>query len=301
MIRRLAKWAAESVLGGPLVSPLIRLRGRSLILAYHNVVSAPEEAGSDASLHVDLERFQAHLNELLRTHRVVSLDELLKDSSAGSCRAALTFDDAARGVVRSAVPELARWGLPATLFVVPGHLERAFWWDRVTGREEDVERFRIHVLEQLRGDGDAALEAAPEWGLDVVDAPSAAHAAGEAELRAALKHPGISLGSHSWTHPNLAALGANALEEELRRPLEWLEARFDPSRVSRWLSYPYGLYSRDVERAAVAAGYRGGLRIEGGCLDAAARVGVVSVPRVNVPAGLSTRGLRLRVAGLRAG
>jgi peptidoglycan/xylan/chitin deacetylase (PgdA/CDA1 family) len=301
VIRRPAKFAAEALLGGSLASPIIRLRGRSLVLAYHNVVASRAEAGSDASLHVDLDLFREHLDALLRTHQVVPLDDLLENHTDQERRAALTFDDACRGAVRYAVPELARRGLPATLFVVPGHLGRAFWWDRVRGPMDEVHAFRDHVLEELDGDGDAALEAAPGWGLDVVDAPSTAHPADEEELRRALEHPGIQLGSHSWNHRNLAALRGEALEEELRRPIEWLESRFETSRLSRWIAFPYGLYDRDVEEAAAAAGYRGGLRIDGGCLGATGRLRGVSVPRVNVPAGLSARGLRLRIAGLLTG
>jgi peptidoglycan/xylan/chitin deacetylase (PgdA/CDA1 family) len=68
--------------------------------------------------------------------------------------------------------------------------------------------------------------------------------------------------------------------------------------VVDWLSYPYGRWSPSVVEAARRAGYRGGLRIEGGRVSAGADPFLT--PRVNVPSGLSVDGLELRCAGLMA-
>ena len=112
--------------------------------------------------------------------------------------------------------------------------------------------------------------------------------------------PGITFGAHSWGHPNLTRVTAARLQDELRRPLQWLRDRFTP--VIDWLAYPYGCWSPEVEEAAGAAGYRAAVRVDGGWLPRAApRVPAAArfhLPRLNVPAGVSAEGFVLRCAGL---
>jgi peptidoglycan/xylan/chitin deacetylase (PgdA/CDA1 family) len=103
------------------------------------------------------------------------------------------------------------------------------------------------------------------------------------------------LASHTWSHPNLAALEPAELTAELTRPLAWLRDGFpEPLAV---LAYPYGRSSPQVEAAAAAAGYRAALRIDGGWLRSG-RGRTHALPRLNVPSGLSLQGFRLRTAGL---
>ena len=91
---------------------------------------------------------------------------------------------------------------------------------------------------------------------------------------------------------------ASELAEELTRPLEWLRARFGATLPV--LTYPYGLQSTAVQRAADQAGYQSAFLITGGWLP---RTDLqrqrFALPRLNVPAGLSLRGFEMRVSGLR--
>src|SRR5207237_1432026 len=124
----------------------------------------------------------------------------------------------------------------------------------------------------------------------------AALVASEAELRSATRHPGITLGSHTWTHPNLVRLGGgDELREELRRPLGWLRERF--TSVIPWLSYPYGLATPAVEAAAREVGYTAALALGGGWFPST-RVNRWAVPRENIPSGLSENGFVIRSSGL---
>jgi hypothetical protein len=65
------------------------------------------------------------------------------------------------------------------------------------------------------------------------------------------------------------------------------------------LAYPYGISSPEVERAAKAVGYMAAFRVHGGWMKRADTRW--SLPRFNVPAGLSRAGFRLRLAGHFAG
>lgn len=320
------RWLAAS----PLPALLAGGRGGAVILAYHNVVPSGEPRCGDRSLHLRQEDFAAQLDVLQSTFNVLPLNELT--SSPGSRpRVAVTFDDAYSGAARAGVHELARRGLPATLFVVAGAAPgEHFWWDRMAGDDGLEPSLRDDALGRLGGRGDRILASAggvekqlipggslhraadvalcpasPATATNVpgVDAharalPAHAAAASDDELRSAARVPGITLASHGWSHADLAALEAGELRMELNDSIASLRRRFGGA-VIPWISYPYGRVSPGVTQAAREAGYRGGLRVEGG----AVRPGgdPLALPRVNVPAGVSPDGFRLRARGWEVG
>jgi len=301
LIRSAAKRTAERLLVASGAADLYRarFRGRRLILAYHNI--SPDDAipVGDRSLHLPRKKFAEQLDILKRTSVVVPLQELLQDGNRDSSgpRVAITFDDAYRGAVTAGVEELARRSMPATIFVVPTLLNDAeFWWDSVSGMNGDglSPTLRHRLLSEEGGKGSAVLERMSE-GDPRPDMPPASRAASEQELTTAVQQPGISLGSHTWSHPNLTRLSSEELTEELVNSLQWLRNRFD--HVMPWLSYPYGLSTPAVENAAEAAGYAAALRVEGGWIGKEP-IDRFSLPRLNIPAGLSSDGFRLRVSGL---
>ncbi len=128
----LFKSVFERVMSSTPIGSLGRRRRRHqvLVLAYHNVVPDDEVGQGDLSLHLGFKQFVAQLDELERTHQVIALTDAF-GVAAGRPRAVLTFDDAYRGAVELALPELARRGLPATVFVATGLLGCGPpWWDR---------------------------------------------------------------------------------------------------------------------------------------------------------------------------
>jgi len=276
-----------------------RRRGSTLILAYHNVVADDAPPFGDRSLHLPLTQFRSQLDRLQETHDVVDVASVhsspLKSDKPRVC---FTFDDAYRGALTLALPELVRRGIPATVFVAPGLLGTAgCWWDRLASPDGGglSPGVRDHVLNRLRGDSAAALAWARTQRMALAALPANAAIATEGELRAAAELPGITLGAHTWSHCNLARVDESAFERELVEPLAWLRERFE--RVVPWLAYPYGLSGPDTADWARRAGYQGTLRIEGGWLSAASAVGL-ALPRLNVPTGLSSDGFTLRASGL---
>jgi peptidoglycan/xylan/chitin deacetylase (PgdA/CDA1 family) len=299
-VRAGLKQAVESLLIGAGVAGLARrrVRRRTLVLAYHNVVPDDAPPAGDLSLHIGRSRFAAQLDELSRHAEIVPLEQALAAPAGGRPRMAITFDDAYRGAVTLGVDELSRRGLPATIFTAPGLLGgHAFWWDALAepgaGLGDDVRR---RGLEELRGQDAAIRTRAEASGRPGLDLPDYARSASENELRDAVHRGNVTLGSHTWSHPSLPRLSRAEVAAELSRSRDWLAARFGAAFVP-WLSYPYGHFSPMVKEEAAAAGYHGALAIEGGWT----RVPPPSryaVPRLNVPAGLSARGFALRAAGL---
>ena len=274
-----------------------RVRARTLVLAYHNILPDGEVVTGDLSLHLPQREFAHQLDAVAETHDVVSITEFAETSISKRPRVVITFDDAYAGALTCGVDELVARGMPATIFVAPGLLGSVTWWDILAARSGGVipDEVRRRALD-LRGshaqkilDGDNAIPAA-------LRAPGISARIGtESQLLEAAGRPGITIGSHTWTHPNLSTLDDESLDAELSRPREWLQGRF--RRVVPWVSYPYGLFTDSVKRAAERAGYHGAFRIDGGWVPASAG-DPYAIPRLNIPAGLSLNGFRLRVSGL---
>jgi peptidoglycan/xylan/chitin deacetylase (PgdA/CDA1 family) len=281
-----------------------RAGGDTLVLAYHNVVPDGHEAAvGERSLHLPQAAFAAQLDALLRTHEVVRLNRIFDAAPVKKPRAVITFDDVYRGAMQAGVAELTARSLPATFFVSPGLLGRdSFWWDAMaaaTGGELPSSE-RDHALTALAGRDEAVRSWASSSEREMHPSPPHAQPVTEGELvrAVAAAGPGITLGSHGWSHVALPGVDRTDLRRELTRSLEWLRVRFR-SRVIPWISYPYGLSSPEVEAEAGAAGYAGGLCISGGWIG---RNGTspFSLPRLNVPSGITLHGFRLRSCGVLA-
>lgn len=271
-----------------------------VILAYHNIVPTGSEITGDRSLHIPQAAFARQLDVLAHTHDVMPLPMALSTTTARGKRpaAAITFDDAYSGAVTAGVSELARRGLPATIFVAPAFLDgRPFWWDvlalgRPLGMTDEV---RDRALTVHRGDSDAILAEADPRGELATRVPGHARGASVHDLTLTARTAGLTLASHTWSHANLAALDATRLTVELTRSLEWLRALF--GNVLSYVSYPYGLSSPRVEQAAADAQYEAAFRISGGWMHVPPQT-PFALPRVNIPSGASIAGFQLRAAGL---
>jgi peptidoglycan/xylan/chitin deacetylase (PgdA/CDA1 family) len=123
-----------SVLGRirALGTKLRRPRPRGLILMYHRVTAGIADPWR---LCVSPENFAQQLDELKRSWRVTSLEELATRTDGGGrpLPVAITFDDGYADNLHAGVPALADRGLPATFFVVSGMVDaaREFWWDEL--------------------------------------------------------------------------------------------------------------------------------------------------------------------------
>ena len=284
----------ERALAGPAAARLGRRRriGQRLVLAYHNVVPAGTAAGGDCSLHLDFDDFRRQL-DALRQARVVSLETAL-NPSIGDPVVAITFDDAYASAVTLALPELAARGFPSTMFVAPGLLDQGMpWWDRLAAGGEVPEAVRLRCLQVLGGEPPRIEREMGGAMPDRLD-PELSIVSHE-QLRHAATLPGITFGSHTWSHPNLSRQNEPSLGSELRRPLEWLRATF-PAITRPWVAYPYGLFTSGVEEAARAVGYEAGFAVTGGWSGKSDRP--MALPRLNIPSGLSVEGFRARIAGL---
>jgi peptidoglycan/xylan/chitin deacetylase (PgdA/CDA1 family) len=262
-------------------------------------VPAGDPLLGDRSLHLPLDEFQPQL-DLLETHfRVVPLQELLSSAGCGQKHtAAITFDDAYRGTLSLGVPELIKRGLPATIFVPPGLLgSRGFWWDRVSKDSEEgiPPSVREKALWDHAGRQPSILDWAATFTSQDPDLPTHFKPAAEEEVLEAASCRGISLASHTWSHVNLAAVPREEACSELKRSFDWLRACSSSSTV---ISYPYGCWTPHLETDAREIGYEYGLLIQGGLFQPrTVRQSPFSIPRMNIPRGLSRNGFLARISG----
>jgi peptidoglycan/xylan/chitin deacetylase (PgdA/CDA1 family) len=203
--------------------------GRHVILCYHSVNPSP------GYLSLTPELFDAHLAWLQRHADVVSLGELVGGRGAGRTpQVAITFDDGYADNHTHALPLLAVRGLTATFFLTAGFLERD-----------------AGVLRELAETWHTPVDELAPLSWDQVK-----------EMRSA----GMTFGSHTWSHRNLAQINEAEVERELTRSRKVLEERL-AEPVSA-VAYPWGKLRRHVtERTFAAAGQTG------------YRLGVFSLPR----------------------
>jgi peptidoglycan/xylan/chitin deacetylase (PgdA/CDA1 family) len=274
-----------------------RVQGKRLILAYHGIIPDGESPAGEPALFVTQRDFAMQLDVLAAEAEVVAL-ERIDEPDDGRPRVAITIDDAYRGAVNVGVRELAARSLPATIFVAPARLNNhVFWWDALLyGSGKLDEKLRNHALHRLGGQDERVRAWAAKAGIPARDqVPAYAQSATSAELAEALRFRGITLGSHTWSHPNLASLDTVEVATEVCRSRDWLRAEFG-ERAIDWLAYPYGLESVQARAAVADACYAGALCIGGGW-HSPADVSPFARPRFSIGAGLSIAGLRLRLQG----
>ncbi len=103
------------------------------ILMYHRVHDA---TSGPSGLCVSRAHFTEHMEHLRRHYSVLSLRKLAALLAGGRLperAVVLTFDDGYADNLWNAKPILARWDLPATVFVATGYVgqSREFWWDEL--------------------------------------------------------------------------------------------------------------------------------------------------------------------------
>lgn len=279
------------------IPALRRRRAGAAIFTFHNVVPddlMPERC--DTSLHVPLSAFQDYLAVIADGYTVVPLAELgarVRQSRPVDRLAAITFDDAYRGVLLHAMPALARRGLPASVFVVSGATAApaAFWWDLLANGGSVPAQVRDRALGELRGDREKILAQFPAGDVPM---PPALLPASWCEVRGASRS-GVTIGSHTVSHRNLSSLDQLGLREELERARAEIGAALGalPDEVA----YPYGLHNVDVINAARHAGYTTGVTMQFGLVTRGQDP--LALPRINVPAGISQAALECWAAGIR--
>jgi peptidoglycan/xylan/chitin deacetylase (PgdA/CDA1 family) len=323
------KEAAARVLSALGVAALFRRRHRDrlLVLMYHGLVERPPRTPCWHLLDVAAFRRQARF--LARRYRVLPLSEALLRLEAGSLpprACAITFDDGFRSVATLAAPELARHGLPATVFLTTGLVgtRRVAWADRVhlafeaapgapadlsavglgrvdLGSARERARALAAVLEALKALPRAEKDAALARLLAVLDPREAPDPGPFEALRwedvEALEGSGLfELGPHTTRHEILSRCEDEVVEREVVASTAALRERLRAPPLA--FSYPNGR-PQDFDARARAAVLRTGLRYAFSTVEGFVHPGSdrLALPRVGVGGDLSLPRLALLASG----
>lgn len=262
----------------------------SLVLAYHNVVADDDAGKGDASLHLPVSEFRRQLQVARSEATIVDLPTLLDKIGEPGRRIAVTFDDAYLGCMTHGLENCALEEVIPTVFVAPGLFGTLPAWDvaAASGRWSHADRERFLV--ELEG---RSLLANREIDTQL---PETYRIATAAEVERAVARFGCHLGNHTYHHVNLSRLDGPIMCDELRECHASVAAM--GARAVDVVAFPYGLAPAPALRDELALWCRAAFLVEGGWL-AGPTFDVMSLPRLNVPAGLSLNGFRTRLRGWR--
>lgn len=174
--------------------------GKAVVLLFHRV----DDRFPGDPITCSRREFAEYCAFLHHYYDVITLGDLatrLRTGGELTGRVVITFDDGYLDNYEVAAPELQRYGLPATFFVVTGFIgsSRVPWWD-------------------------ADLPHAPDWmSWDQVRALAAA---------------GFDIGAHTMNHVDLGVVNVAEAEREIYGSRDRLELEL--GRRARHFSYPYG-------------------------------------------------------------
>ncbi len=259
-----------------------RLTGsQAVILLYHRV--GPRE-DNWSSVPVDPAAFERHLRYLAQNFKVLPLREiaqsLIESQPLPEKTAAITFDDGYKDNYLHAYPLLKKYGLPATIYLTAGHIEKdeLFWWDKVSYL---VEHTSLKALE-LPQIGSLDFSSRPKkrqaiahirktlktWRevdkQELID--NLAKSAGVVIPPGTAKNlfltwqevkqmqaGGIELGAHGVTHANLTNLALPQAENEIVLSKKIIEEELQAHVLS--FSYPNGDFSGELSEIVKKSGY----------------------------------------------
>lgn len=241
-------------------------RRRYQVLCYHKVSRDPHPFFRP----LDPEDFERQVLFLKEHYTVLDLEELIDRSIRGDIPpkgVAITFDDGYRDNYDVAFPILRRHGVPATVFLTTSAInnERKIWHDRIFdsfrfSSSNDQTMVLEDVLDRAKSmsSGERRTYVARIEEILMPEVPEEFRSPMLSWNQVLEMHQaGITFGSHTCTHPNLAREDLAEVTEELAASKRDIEERLG-SKVTL-LAYPLGRkqdYSSDVQAAAQKAGYK---------------------------------------------
>lgn len=270
-----------------------RHRRLPFVVCYHRVVERLNAYDGLAlpAMEISVAMLERHLDWIGQHFRIVSPDDLaakLEDPAAAAPLAAVTFDDGYSDIYHYALPLLRRKGVPAGIFAVTNlvgtaelplherlHVLLARAWSRWASPRKDLaDRLRTADAQRLplpRAVKDPfsatrfLVGGLPQHELQrVISTLSAEDESGEVfpaalqpltwEMLIKMRDAGMTIGSHTKTHPFLPNESEQRVLEEVTFSRRELEEGLGIE--VQCFAYPGGGFNTAVVRAVAAAGYR---------------------------------------------
>ena len=191
------------------------------VLMYHKV--NPDHSTGGLGLRVPPEEFDWQMKYLKKNgYHTVSLGDVLDHFQQGKALPekpiVITFDDGYKDNYQYAYPIIKKYDYTATVFVVPS----------IIGKTNE---FDVHLQPENK---------MMDW----------------SEVKA-LTTEGITIASHTLTHPRMAQISPTEAMQELVESKKVLEKEL--GQEVQFFCYPYGDYNDAVMKLVQEAGYRGAI------------------------------------------
>jgi len=252
---------------------------------YHRVSTSNDRWSVDI---LSPQAFERQVEYLCRNYKMLSLDEIVQHVCEGKRLpkrvAAITIDDGYRDNFLHALPILRKHHVPATIFLVTGHIgsSELFWWDKVGYAVEYTRKQRLELAEfgscELRSAHDRrnttlrivdALKDLPEQRKNLV-MEDLLHVAGVSipdalakevilswEEVVEMSEEGIDFGAHTLTHPILTNVPLEQAKLEIVQSKKDIEAKI--GRQVGFFSYPDGRLNAELAEAVRESGFAGAM------------------------------------------
>jgi peptidoglycan/xylan/chitin deacetylase (PgdA/CDA1 family) len=308
-----------------LASPLrARLGGVGVILVLHEIHDdLPGELMTGCSPSL----LAAVVNSLRRDGwDIIGLDDALRRIAHGIAAtpfAVLTFDDGYRDTLNRALPVLERLEAPFTVYVPTGAVTRELyaWWLALRALFRSRQEVAIECMSRRFECSDlagkiAALKAAGSWVHQdycrkfALVPTFAAYGISPAalaeeyfldcdELRALARHPLVTIGAHTTSHPALSTLELGQVRCEMADNKIYLERLLDQGVTH--FAYPYGdprACGRREAETAHELGFLSAVTVEASPIYPEHRHRMHSLPRIAVRPDETAETLYYRASGL---
>ncbi len=250
---------------------------RATILMYHSVARPQDEPSIAPGNRVSEASFEEHCRFFSLHRKVVSLDALLDRLESGRPipprTVVLTFDDGYRDTLEVAAPILARYRLPATVFLATGYVDlgKPQWEDELYSMYRSAARLPADPLQsyaaasgELLGVGMDVRELTLDLIRDELEPtrPIARTTMTWDEVRTLDREfPSIELGVHTDEHVDLAALPLSRALAHVRSCVNrFLE---ELGRRPAHFAFPYCRVHEEARRALPSLGLRSAMTTTG--------------------------------------
>jgi peptidoglycan/xylan/chitin deacetylase (PgdA/CDA1 family) len=289
----------------------------AVILMYHSVAGDDTRRWVDPRNHVPAAVFEQQMAFLAKHRPVVPLSQMINMLQRGEAPApgtvAITFDDGYLDTLTIAAPVLKRYGLPATLFLPTGYIDRAEaqWIDQVYTMVERRSANRI-TWNDNRGEHRFDLDS-PEDRLQAYRIICTSLLTASAEERRTMlnrlkdgcrpmeqppkltmswddvrtlvsEYPGFEIGGHTTEHLDLTQTSMEQARSELHNCMHRIQEQI--RRVPRHFSFPYGRTSPTLRKMAADAGFESACDGDGGDAVVHSTTDPYALPRVKAPASM---------------
>lgn len=325
--RRRLRHGSEALLGalgvGEAFAKVWNVQG-AVILLYHSLADGDRSPWVDPRGRMSPAVFERQMRFLAEKRKVASLSQLVGDGeqvgSFPNGSVVITFDDGYLDTLTVAAPILARYRLPATLYLPTGYISRGEnqWIDRLFGmfrartRHRLVlpssagEEFELHSPRQIRAAYHSAasrlLTATPDARRDLLDniesqlkphtQPPRLTMNWDEVRRLLQDYPGFEIGAHTCEHVDLSTHGGRLARQEIEASIADIERElcFRPVHFA----FPYDRSPADAREILDGLGLRTALASG---MDPLIRPGAdsYSLPRAEAPRSLGR--LRLVTSG----